>query len=144
MMEISGESSQTYWNHNWTVLAIKTLMEKYDGNVIILISCGGPEPQGISQLRAQYRQNNIDRIYFLNQFNLPEVAMIFNGCHIFLGVSSGTSNAVHSHQCKRDVQWFEAVNDPVWASFPLGIDNKTFYYGQNPNEYCKILSDKLS
>lgn len=143
MMEISGESSQTHWNHQWTEMAIETLFRRYNGNIRVLISCGGQEPNQIAQLRLQYKTGSIERIYFLNQNSLREVSIIFNGCHIFLGVSSGTSNAVHGHQCKRGIQWFEAVNDPIWASFPLGTENKTFYYGHNPTEYCKILFDKL-
>jgi len=139
LAEMHGDSSQTACCPAWIPSIVNTVMTKYNGDAIVCISASGQPPREIQQLITKYDR----KIQFLNFLSLREVSAFFNYCDIFLGVSSGTSNACHGHQCKKDIAWFETVNDPVWDSSPLGVENKVFYYGTKLAEYISILKGRL-
>lgn len=140
MMETDGHSSQNYFDANWTNKILSGVMEHYKGDATVLISRGGVIPNEIREAMVRWPW----KVHMLNEYSLREVSWIFNSCSVFIGGSSGTSNACHGHQCKRDVKWFEAVRDPVWCSAPLrGAPDKKIYLGANPDEFVKLIRDNL-
>lgn len=136
LMEVKGESSQTYWNNDWTVKAIDKLHQIYN-KPNVFISCGDKPDDFIFDLIDKYG------IHYMNDYSLREMSVLFNYCDVFLGVSSGTSNACHGHLCKRNIKWIEAINDGVWDSKPLGYHNKVFFYGGDVKAYCNLLENIL-
>lgn len=140
MMETDGHSSQNYFNAAWTNKILEGLMDHFKQKVIVLISRGGVIPHEIREAMIRWPWH----IHMLNEYSLREASVMFNACSVFIGGSSGTSNAAHGHQCKRDIKWFEAVNDRVWCSEPLvGPADKKIYTGADPDAFVKLIRDNL-
>lgn len=140
MMEIQAESAQSFWNPKWTRRIIPEIIKTYGGDVTILISRGGGEPPEVTELKKKFK----GQIYLLNEYSLREVSVIFNSCDVFVGLSSGTSNACHTHLCKKDIQWFEAINDRKWCSAPLRKEGKHFFFRNDPEGFAKLLRENLA
>lgn len=139
MMEMQGHSGQTCFNPTWLQPVIDTVMQRYHNNAIFLISAGGQPPPEVTLLNNRYP----GKIWFMNSFSLREMSVIFNYCDLFLGVSSGTSNACQTHRCKKGIAWFETVSESIWDSSPLGTDKKHFHYGGDLGAYIELLKSKL-
>lgn len=141
LMEIRGDSGQSYWNDYWTEVVLGRLMRHYHGELNVWVSNGGPEPPVITMIKQAWP----GRTSYLNEYSLREISVLANHADIFVGCSSGTSNAIQTHLVRPVPLWFEAVNDPVWASFPLRPEGrhsayaKTIYYGGDPSEFAELI-----
>lgn len=140
MMEAEGHSGQNHFNSEWVTKIIEGLINHYNTNVRILISKGGVIPQEIKSAMDKWPW----RIHMLNEYSLREASIMFNECIAFIGGSSGTSNACHGHQCKKNIKWFEAIVDMKWSSQPLaGPENKSYYLNSDPNEFVRLIRSQL-
>jgi ADP-heptose:LPS heptosyltransferase len=128
MMEVSGKSGQTWWNHSWTQRAVETIAKKLP-EFHLFISCGGEEPADLQALRNKYKGKQT--IHYMNDFSIREMSVLFNSCDTMFSVSSGTANACMTHECKRDVKWFELVNNTCWDSSPMGNMKRKFICHKN-------------
>lgn len=140
MMEIQGNSCQTHWNPSWTKEAVRLLKQKIT-KFHLFISHGGEKPEYIKELQQTCKGKQ--QIHYMNNFSLREMSVLFNHCHIMFSVSSGTANACMTHQCKKNIKWFELVNDKKWDSTPMGAKSKYIYRQNNMKEYFKIVSTQI-
>ncbi len=133
IMEVHGESGQTFWNHHWTLATSRHLMLK-DTNLFISRK---DKTQDILQLEREYR----GRVYCTNELTIRQCAELFNRCDMFFSVSSGLSNACNTNHCKTDVKWIETVNSPSVTSAPLRSSNKIFWYDNDIPKFIAMLSN---
>lgn len=132
LMEIHGESGQTFWNHDWTERVVRKLASM---NQIVFISHGGLTNQ-IQDLQSSYPSN----VIYVGDLSIRECAHIFNYCDRFLSVSSGLSNACNTNHCKKDIQWIETVNSITCSSAAIRKDNKVFWHENDLNKFIEYLS----
>lgn len=135
LMEIHGESGQTFWNHNWTLAVSRHLMRKPSVNLFI---SRREKTADIAQLEIETNR----KIKWVGELTLRECAELHNRCNAFFSVSSGLSNAANTNHCRKDLLWFEVVNDHTVTSAPLRTDNKVFWYKNDINAFTKMLAEK--
>ena len=132
LMEISGESGQTFWSPRWTSVVGDYLCQRgFD----VLISN--------NHLRADIAELQTihpSQVFWVGNLTLRECAEIFNHCHAFISVSSGLSNTCNTQWCRKDIQWFEAVSSTDCDSYPLRSVGKQFFYEQQPEKFVKLLA----
>lgn len=131
LIEIHGESGQTFWNHNWTENVVRKLAST---NQIVFISHGGLTDQ-IINLQSSYPSN----ILYVGDLSIRECAHVFNYCDRFISVSSGLSNACNTNHCKKDIQWLEVVNSMTCSSAAIRKDNKTFWHDNDLDKFIRYL-----
>lgn len=129
IMEITGESGQTFWNHKWTEKVLNQLARK---NEIIFLS--NREKTGdLCSLQDKYPNN----IIFIGDLSLRECAGVFNYCDRFFSVSSGLSNACNTNYCKKDIQWIEVVNSVTCSSKAIRSTGKEFWHLNDLNAFLE-------
>lgn len=133
LMEVSGESGQTFWNPNWTIEVSKYLL---DGNTNLFISRKN-DSDDIQELE-RWAPNNV---FFVGHLTIRECAELFNHCQVFFSVSSGLSNACNTNWCKKDIKWFETVNSPAVTSAPVRSSGKVFWYKDDIGAFISMLKD---
>jgi ADP-heptose:LPS heptosyltransferase len=142
MMETAGFSCQTHWKPNWTRKAVELLIKRY-GRLHLFISGGGEVPDDIKNLQKKHNSDAV-KIHYMSNFTLREMSALFNHCDIMFSVSSGTANACMTHMCRKNIKWFELVNDSCWDSVPMGnIKNKLIYRKNNMDEYFRLVNSRL-
>ena len=134
LMEISGESGQTFWSPSWTIEVSKYLL---NGSTNLFISRKN-DSNDVQELRALAP----GCVHFVGQLSIRECAELFNRCHAFFSVSSGLSNACGTNWCKKDIKWFEVVNSPAVTSAPIRKEVKTFWYINDCDKFIEILKSK--
>lgn len=127
LMEIHGESGQTFWDHRWTMAVGEYLCKKGYNVMISNLSYR----DDIKYLTDKYHNAK-----WVGQFTLRHCAQIFNHCYCFISVSSGLSNACNTDWCKKDIKWFEIVNSLTCSSCVLRSDGKVFWH---ENDYNKLI-----
>lgn len=130
LMEIHGESGQTFWDHNWTI----TVGEYFCKKGYNLLISNLDNRADIKHLTTRY--NNAK---WVGGYTIRQCAQIFNYCHIFISVSSGLSNACNTNWCKKDIKWFEVVNSLPCSSCVLRSDGKIFWHENNHNRFIQML-----
>ena len=126
IMEVHGESGQTFWNDTWTKRVVSHLCSKGE---IVFIS----HRNAHAQLEAEFR----GLCYSVNGLSIRECAELYNHCDKFFSISSGLSNACNTDWCRNDVEWIEVINSMVVSSAPIRSKNKTFWH---ENDLDKFLS----
>lgn len=134
IMEIHGESGQTFWDGEWT----KNVIDKL---------CGRGEIVFISHRDAmpEYTSKYPDLCFAVNHLSIRECAELFNHCDRFFSVSSGLSNACNTNWCKKDIQWIEVVNkhptldESVVSSAPIRSSDKTFWFDNNLSKFLELV-----
>lgn len=129
IMEIHGESGQTFWNHDWTQNVVKKLVSM---DQIVFISYNGLTDQ-IKQLQAQHPSN----ILYIGDLSIRECAYVFNQCDRFFSVSSGLSNACNTNYCKKTIEWIETVNSLACSSAAIRQENKTFWHENDIDKFLE-------
>lgn len=137
MMEVEGHSNQTYINHSWISPIANVISSKTNGKFTLLISRAGQDTREILEVKSTYG----NKIITLGDLSLREVSRVFNNCHLFIGCSSGTSNACHAQHCRRDIPWIENIKSKLWDSTPLGVNQKRFHYDDNVESFIHTISD---
>lgn len=135
LMEVQGESGQTFWKPHWTLAVGRHLARKPYVNVFVSKRDKTPE---IQQLE---RETN-NKVRWAGSLSLRECAQLFNKCNAFLSVSSGLANACNTNHCRKDLIWIETVNDDTVNSAPLRTNNKTFWYKNDINAFIEMLTEK--
>lgn len=128
IMEIHGESGQTYWNDAWTKAAIDKLCSRGE---IVFVS----HKIGVPELAVKYPGLCINA----NVLSIRECAELFNRCDKFFSVSSGLSNTCNTNWCKKDIEWIEVINSEVVSSAPIRTDRKKFWYDNDINRFIDTL-----
>jgi ADP-heptose:LPS heptosyltransferase len=135
LIEIHGESGQTFWNENWTTRVGEYLVQN---NMNLHISHAQLRGD-IANLRDKYSNN----IYWAGALTIRECAELFNHCYAFISVSSGLSNACNTNWCRKDIKWFEVVNSLACSSAAIRKEGKIFWHQNDVNAFIKMLDDKL-
>lgn len=139
LMEVQGESGQSYWNHHWTLAVGRHLVARPYTNLIISRK---DKTREVDQLEKEFPK----RVYWAGALSIRECAELYNRCDHFISISSGLSNACNTDHCippdgdKR--KWIEAVNSPTVTSAPLGTAGKTFFYENDTQKFIKLLRNR--
>jgi ADP-heptose:LPS heptosyltransferase len=135
LMEIHGESGQTFWGPQWTVDVGKYLLDREDTKLFI----SHKTVRGDIHKLLSHAPN---RVYFVGSLTLRECAELFNRCQMFLSVSSGLSNVCNTNWCKNDITWVEVVNSKVVTSAPIRSEGKIFWYENKLQKFLEMLKDR--
>jgi hypothetical protein len=135
LMEVEGESGQSFWNHDWTESVCNSLISQYSATIFISKRMKTGE---ITSLQHQHG----DKIVFVGDLSIRECAQIFNRCDAFFSVSSGLSNACNTNWCKKNyIKWVEVTNSRACSSAPIRSNHKTFWHNNNLSEFLsKVVS----
>jgi hypothetical protein len=117
LMEIEGESGQTFWDTGWTKYVVEKLCSRGE---IVFIS----HRIGVPILAHKFPRS----CFNVNILSIRECAELFNRCDKFFSVSSGLSNACNTNWCRTDVEWVEVIKHFHVASAPIRAEGKTFWY----------------
>lgn len=128
IMEVHGESGQSFWNDKWTMAVVDKLCSR---NEIVFISSRRP----YTELQNKY--SNL--CYCVDKLSIRECAELFNRCDKFFSISSGLSNACNTDWCKKDIEWVEVINSMVVSSSPIRKDNKTFWMENDLDKFITTL-----
>lgn len=128
ILEIHGESGQTFWNDSWTNEVVHKICSKKG---LAFIS----HKVGVPKLASKFENLcfNVDKL------SIRECAELFNRCDRFISVSSGLSNACNTNWCKTHIEWLEVVNSPTVSSAPIRSEGKTFWYKNDLSGFLKLL-----
>jgi hypothetical protein len=135
LMEVHGESGQTFWDHTWTIVAGKYLLKHKYTNLFISRRHNSGDIQELSQSAP-------GRVYFVGDLSIRECAELFNHCDAFFSVSSGLSNACNTNWCKNDIKWVETINSPAVTSAPIRKEGKVFWTHNDKKEFLKMLGEE--
>lgn len=135
LMEVQGESGQTFWDPHWTRAVVRHLVSTKDTSVFI---SRRERTQEIKQLEVEYPH----RVWWAGDLSLRECAEVYNNCGAFLGVSSGLGNVCNTDYCRKDTLWIEAMNSPTVNSAPLRSDGKVFWYANDVNAFINMLRER--
>jgi len=134
LMEVAGESGQSFWNHNWTVAVGKHLL---DGKTNLFIS-----RRENSFDVAELQKYAPGKVHFVGDLTIRECAELFNRCQAFFSVSSGLSNACNTNWCKNDIVWVETVNSAAVTSAPVRSEGKIFWHHNDLNKFIQMLGSQ--
>lgn len=132
LMEIYGESGQSFWDHNWTIAVTELLASK--GYCVIHSRChDGPD---LHQLRQRFTD-----VYFAGSLSIRECAALYEKCDMFFCISSGLMNACNAST--RRIPWFEVINSYMVSSTPLSKENKNVWMENNITNFINFLKEKV-
>lgn len=134
LMEVQGESGQSFWTPQWTMEVAKHLL---NGSTNLFIS-----RRNDSNDVQELKRHAPDHVFFVGGLTLRECAELFNHCQAFFSVSSGLSNVCNTNWCKKDIKWFEVINSPVVTSAPIRSDGKTFWLENNLDAFINMLKSQ--
>ncbi len=134
LMEVSHESGQSFWNHDWTLAVGRHLL---NGNTNVFISRKNDGFE-TGELKKDAKGCVVASLHPLS---VRECAHIFNKCDVFICVSSGLTNACNTDYCKTDGKWVEVINSPTVASAPIRSDGKVFWHERDVASFLKCLQD---
>ncbi len=134
LMEVHGESGQSFWNPTWTMEVAKHLLNG-STNLFISRHNNSYDVQELQRIAP-------NRVFFVGHLTLRECAELFNYCQSFFSVSSGLSNACNTNWCKKDIQWFEVTNSPAVTSAPVRSENKVFWHTNDIEVFINMLKSR--
>jgi len=135
LMEVHGESGQTFWDHTWTVAVGKYLLENEETNLFISRKNTSGDVQELAALAP-------GRVFFVGTLSIRECAELFNHCDAFFSVSSGLSNACNTNWCKNDIKWIETINSQAVSSAPIRKEGKVFWTHNDKKKFFHMLKDE--
>jgi len=131
IMEVHGESGQTFWDHRWTQKIGEYLLN-HDTNLFISRKNIGDDIANLKEIAR-------NRIIFVGGLSIRECAELFNRCDIFFSISSGLSNACNTNWCKKDITWVETVNSLACSSSPIRSKGKIFWHENDIDKFIDML-----
>jgi len=134
LMEVAGESGQSFWNPSWTVTVGRHLL---DGNTNLFIS-----RRENSKDVLELQQHSPGRVFFAGGLTIRECAELYNKCQAFFSVSSGLSNACNTDWGKNDIIWIETTNSEAVTSAPVRSEGKTFWHNNDLNAFVTMLRER--
>jgi len=132
LMEIHGESGQTFWDPQWTVRVGKHVLGDPNTNLFVSVR----EKRGDVTALMDHAPG---RVFFAGGLTLRECAELFNRCQVFFSVSSGLSNACNTNWCRNDVTWVETINSMSVSSAPVRKTGKLFWLENNLDALLNML-----
>lgn len=135
LMEVEGESGQSFWTPQWTHDVCKVLASS--GHTVF-ISKRETDPT-LDHLVATFPNN----IFFVGHLTIRQCAELFNHCGAFISISSGLSNACNTNWCKKTGKWIEVVNSEVCSSMPIRREGKVFWHKNDLGTFIKELPGML-
>lgn len=135
LLEIEGESGQSFYNHEWALNLIKLLASR---DYVAHVSCG-IEHKYIKDLKAMFPQN----VSWAGALSLRECAWVFNQCECFFSVSSGLSNVCNTNYCKKQIKWIEVVNSLVCSSAAIRKEDKIFWHENDMHKFLAMVGQTL-
>lgn len=132
LMEVHGESGQTFWDHNWTLATGKHLLGDENTNLFISRRHNSSDVEELQKFAP-------GRVYFVGNLSIRECAELFNRCQVFFSVSSGLSNACNTDWCKNDITWVETTNSDSVTSVPIRKSGKIFWHQNNRKTFLAML-----
>jgi len=137
LMEVEGESGQTFWNYHWTKAVGEHLL-KQPTNLIVSRRHDGND---IVDLKRNCPQHS--SVVWAGMLSLRECGELFNHCDSFFSVSSGLSNVCNTDHCKRDPNmcWIETVNSETVNSAPIHTIGKIFWYHNDTKRFIQKLKE---
>lgn len=135
LMEVYGESGQSFWSPEWTMKVSRHLLSNIDTTLFI---SRGFDSNDIQELRKSYP----GRVHFVGHLSIRECAGLFNYCHAFFSVSSGLSNACNTSMCRKDTMWFEVTNSDAACSSVIRSEGKHFWHVNDVDAYIAFLRSK--
>jgi len=137
LMEVHGESGQTFWDKHWTLAVGRHLLRNRRVNLFI---SRRDKTQEILQLEREFRPHfNGFGARWVGGLTIRQCAELYNRCDTFMSVSSGLSNACNTDYCRTDLKWIETVNSSSVTSAPVRSDGKTFWYDNNLDQFLRML-----
>ncbi len=130
LMEIEGESGQSFWNHGWTEPVCDYLIQQHSATVFISRRMRTGEIVSLQQ-----RHNA--KVVFAGDLSIRECAQLFNRCNAFFSVSSGLSNACNTNWCNKSTTWVEVTNSKACSSAPIRCDGKIFWHQNDLNAFLE-------
>ncbi len=131
MLEMLFSSSQSFWNRTHTNSALEILNK--NGYTAVLTHRTEP---AIDELNKICRTVCLDVDY-------RYIPGIYNKASAFIGVSSGISCLVHSHQCRNDIPHLEFVNGEHWCTRAYAHKlKKTISF--DPNQVTQLIEQLVS
>jgi hypothetical protein len=131
IMEVHGESGQTFWDHHWTQRVGEHLLD-HNTNLFISRKHTGDDIDNLKEIAR-------NRIIFVGDLSIRECAELFNRCDIFFSISSGLSNACNTNWCKKDIIWIETVNSLACSSSPIRSKGKIFWHEKDIDKFIDML-----
>jgi ADP-heptose:LPS heptosyltransferase len=133
LMETEFSSEQSHWNRTYTEDTIKMLADK--GYTILLSHRN-------DQRLEHY--NQFGRVFCLD-FHYRMMPTFYNLSSGFIGVSSGISCIVHTHECLKDKPHIEFVRGEHWCTRHYHKNNKIIsftpkLFNQIIDKYIKVTS----
>lgn len=135
LMEVHGESGQSFFNGGWADNTIRHLVRNGDTNVFISLR---NLPQNITDLQKQFPGH----VHWAGSLSIRECAELFNFCQVFISVSSGLSNACNTNWCKKDILWIEVVNSLTCSSAAIRKENKVFWHHNDVRAFIDMLTQR--
>lgn len=134
LMEVFGESGQSFWNPSWTMAVGKHLL---NGETNLFIS-----RRENSKDVAELQRHAPGKVFFAGGLTIRECAELYNRCQAFFSVSSGLSNACNTNWGKNDITWVETTNSGAVTSAPVRAEGKIFWHNNNLNAFIAMLREK--
>lgn len=131
MLETNFTSSQSFWGSDYTVEAIKILDSK--GYTILLTH---PVESKLDEYNQYGRVLCLDVGFRLMPY-------FYNNAKGFVGVSSGISCAVHTHQCRKDIPHLEFVRGEHWCTRLYPKDNKVISFKKEMEHVKSLIRDRI-
>lgn len=132
IMEIYGQSNQSFWNPVWTKAIVSKLCSQHE---IVFIS-GHRFTDHIQELLNKYPRH----AFYVGDLSIRECAELFNRCQRFFSCSSGLSNACNTNWCKKDIVWIETVNSLAVSSAPIRSTGKVFWTDNNLEKFLETIT----
>lgn len=136
LMEVEGESGQSFWNHDWTESICNYLISQHSATVFISKRLRTGEIVNLQQKHG-------NKVVFSGDLSIRECAQIFNRCDAFFSVSSGLSNACNTNWCKKDGKWIEVTNSRACSSAPIRSEGKLFWHKNDLNAFINDVVKSL-
>ena len=127
LLEATFGSSQSPWGRVHTERAIKTLAEM--GYQVLLTHRNEPNLEQFNEWAD----------VFTMDVHYRYAPSIYNASRGFIGVSSGISCLVHTHQCRRDLPHLEFVRGDHWSTKHYGKQKKQIH--MNMDGLVRLIRD---
>lgn len=131
MLESLFTSSQSFWNPEYTKLALKVLNNK--GYTVLLTHRNDAK-------LGEY--NKLCRTYCLD-FSYRVMPHFYNKSSGFIGVSSGITCVTHTHQCYKDIPHLEFVGGEHWCTRHYKKQKKLISFNKKPAHVRELIESHI-
>lgn len=131
MIEALFTSSQAFWNRDYTNIALEIFKKK--GYTVLFTH---RNDQNISEY------NDVCPTFCMD-VGFRCMPAFYNLSQGFIGVSSGISCVVHTHQSRLDIPHLEFVSGKHWCTKHYEKKNKRIIFNKNKDHFRKIIQKNI-